>query len=164
MDHKHREAIELCGRELKERKWTMAMAESATAGRVASEFSMVRDAGSFLRGGVVCYDASLKESLLRVDPATINLYTPESMETTQEITHGLVPLIPADIHIGITGLTAPGGSESKEKPVGTMFLYGILHGRLLFEERCLFPGTPEDIILLTCGRIAATLYTSLRNL
>jgi nicotinamide mononucleotide (NMN) deamidase PncC len=53
------------------------------------------------------------------------------MEVTEAIARGLTTLIPADIHIGITGLPCPGGSETAEKPIGTMSstdYYAALNG------------------------------------
>ncbi|WP_300601235.1 CinA family protein [Niabella sp.] len=138
-----------CGKQLKERKLTIAFAESATAGRLTAEFALLPGAGDFLKGGFVCYDASLKERVLNVAAALVERYTPESEAVTEAITRGLVPLIPADIHVGITGLPAPGGSETPEKPVGTMFIYGMKAGVQLFSDRVVFAGSPEAIILQT---------------
>lgn len=143
-----------CGKRLREQKLTIAFAESATAGRLTAEFALLPDAGNFLKGGFVCYDASLKEKVLKVSPQLVATYTPESEEVTEAITRGLIPLIPADLHVGITGLTAPGGSETPEKPVGTMFVYGIKTGTRIFSERIEFTGSPEAIILQTISYTA----------
>ncbi|ANH81893.1 damage-inducible protein CinA [Niabella ginsenosidivorans] len=136
-----------CGKLLLEKKLTIAFAESATAGRLAAEFSLLPDAGAFLKGSFVCYDATLKEKVLKVPDRLVKKYTPESAEVTAAITRGLIPLIPADIHVGVTGLTAPGGSETPEKPVGTMFVCGIKNGSVLFSGRSVFSGSPEKIML-----------------
>jgi nicotinamide-nucleotide amidase len=148
---------------LNSKKLTIAFAESATAGRLCAEFSLVEEAGGFLRGGIVCYDACLKEDLLKVDSMLIEQYTPESMEVTKAITEGLSSLIAADIHIGITGLTGPGGSETAEKPVGTMFIYAIRQQTLIFSERLNFSGTRETIVASTVEACAHLLFESLTN-
>lgn len=137
---------------------TLAFAESATAGRAMFEFSTVPDAGQFLKGGLVCYDACLKEDILGVSQELIEKYSPESPEVTEAIATGLSRLIPADIHIGITGLTTPGGSETKEKPVGTMFVHAIKDGKeTIFSEQLFFDGPPEDIIIKTVRHIGISL-------
>ncbi|MEJ2880492.1 CinA family protein [Pedobacter sp. GR22-6] len=128
---------------------TIAFAESATAGRVAAEFSLACNAGKFLSGGIVCYDAKLKTALLDVPPAMIGKYTPESMQVTEAISRGLSKVIPADIHVGITGLPCPGGSESAEKPVGTMFLFAVKDGVQILAERRVFQGDHQHIVLET---------------
>jgi len=145
-----------------ESRLTLVFAESATAGRLSAEFSLIEDAGDFLKGGIACYDARIKESLLKVEHALVEKFTPESMEVTKAITEGLRGLIPADIHIGITGLTCPGGSETKEKPVGTMFVYALKNGVHLFSERMNFSGDREEIVSRTLERTAVLLEQNLK--
>lgn len=151
------ETVKKVGQFLTESHLTIAFAESATAGQIMAEFSMNGNAGDFLKGGIVCYDAIVKEKLLNVDHALIQRYTPESMEVTRAIAEGLMQLIPADIHVGITGLTAPGGSESEDKPIGTMFFYAILHDNKLFSHREIFDGGRDEIMKATVTRCAELL-------
>lgn len=153
--------LEICGRLLIAQGLTLAFAESATAGRIASDFSLLNDAGKFLKSGIICYDAMLKETLLNVPEEMIKTFTPESMEVTQAIAKGLFELIPADIHIGVTGLTCPGGSESPEKPVGTIFIDCQLHSKPLFSDRTVFEGCPEEIVDQAVQRTAELLITYL---
>ncbi len=155
--------IERIARILIDKKLTIAFVESATAGRLTSEFSKPTDAGSYLKGAIVCYDACLKEDLLKVDQKLIEIFTPESPQVTEAITIGLSKLIRADIHIGVTGLPAPGGSETSEKPVGTMFIHALLHGKELFRERRVYIGQPEQIILSTVGHVATLLIEHLED-
>ncbi|TKC10522.1 CinA family protein [Pedobacter polaris] len=149
--------IQHCADELISQGLTIAFAESATAGRICADFSLADDAGKFLKGGLACYDANLKEDLLKVDPQLIETYTPESPQVTMAITKGLAQLIKADIHIGCTGLTCPGGSETIEKPVGTMFFYGILNGQTIFSEKTVFPGSPNEVVVQSVDRITQLL-------
>lgn len=155
--------LKRCCELLLQKKLTIAFAESATAGRVSSEFSLMEDAGKFLKGGFVCYDACLKEETLAVSPELIKKFTPESAEVTAAIAKGLEKLIAADIHVGITGLTAPGGSETEQKPVGTMFIHINLAGKTLVTERVLFNGLPEEIILQTTNHTAKLLSDHLQG-
>ncbi len=143
-------------------KLTIAFAESATAGRLAAEYSLMKDAGKFLKGGFICYDACLKEDVLEVPHDLVEKYTPESEEVTRSIAFGLQKLIAADIHIGVTGLPASGGSETPEKPVGTMFLYGIHNAVEIFNERIVLDGNHEEIILKTVLQVAKLLINYLK--
>ena len=153
--------IERAAKLLISKELSIAFAESATAGRASAEFSLACDAGKFLKGGLVCYDALLKSELLKVPEELIEKYTPESMEVTRAIAKGLMKLIQADIHIGITGLPCPGGSESPEKPVGTMFIYAFYQNRQLFAERAVFSGTHKEIVNQTVRHIALMLLKHL---
>lgn len=153
-----------CCELMAEKKLSIAFVESATGGRVTSEFSLVPGAGDFLKGGLVTYDAKLKESLLRVPKKLIEEETPESMKVTEAIARSLAEYIPADIHVGITGLTAPGGSETPEKPVGTMFIVGVQKNKKLFSSRTVFYGSPEDIVEQTVFQVAKLLNGYLNQL
>jgi nicotinamide-nucleotide amidase len=158
------ETLKQAGKMLIGKKLSLAFAESATAGRLTADFSLIDHAGDFLKGGIACYDASLKEALLHVDHALIEKFTPESMEVTKAIAEGLKVLIPADIHIGITGLTCPGGSETAEKPVGTMFVYAHSGGKHIFSERMNFYGNRKEIVAGTVERTAQLLQNYLKTI
>lgn len=45
-----------------------------------------------------------------------------------------------DIQVAVTGLTMPGGSETQEKPVGTMFIHALIKGKPV-AVREVFKGT-----------------------
>ncbi|WP_316837222.1 nicotinamide-nucleotide amidohydrolase family protein [Pedobacter nutrimenti] len=159
----NREILFTCTDLLIKNELTIAFVESATAGRVSAEFSLIPNAGSFLKGGIICYDAKLKETLLNVSKELLDNFTPESMEVTKAITNGLEVLVSSDLYVGITGLTTPGGSESEQKPVGTMFIHCRFRSESLFSERVVFQGSPEEIILQTIQHIAFLLCSHLSD-
>jgi nicotinamide-nucleotide amidase len=148
--------VEECTRLLVANEMTIAFAESATVGRMAAEFGLTDDAGKILKGGIVCYDAGVKEDLLKVDEKLVEEFTPESAEVTEAAAKGLQSLIPADIHVAVTGLTCPGGSETPEKPVGTIFIH-CLGKDFEFADRTEFTGSKEVIIMKCIENFAALL-------
>ena len=154
--------VQDCGKELINRKLTIAFAESATAGRLSSEFSLVNDSGKFLIGGLVCYDACVKKEILGVPQELINKYTPESPEVTEELAKRLSNFIKSDIQVAVTGLTTPGGSESHEKPVGTMFIHIIINGKPLIKSE-IFKGSPESIVLQTVEAVGKAILSYLNT-
>jgi len=143
------ESITICSRRLAEKGLKIAFAESATAGWLASEFSLTPTSGGVLLGGIVCYDACTKEALFDIPQEIIDEYTPESAEVTRLLAERLTKFFECDIAVGITGLTKPGGSETEEKPVGTMFIHITLPGHRYCAHREVFKGSPEDIISQT---------------
>ncbi|MCE7063777.1 CinA family protein [Dyadobacter sp. CY326] len=151
-----------CSKALADRKMTVAFAESATSGRLAAEFSLCPDSGQVLKGGLVCYDANLKIDILGVSKAIIDEFTPESAEVTKELASKLQTFIPANVHVGITGLTTPGGSESPEKPVGTIFIHALINGESV-AVRETFQGEPEGIVLQSIDRIAKLILNEVIN-
>lgn len=151
-----KKTIETCASLLSEKGLTIAFAESATAGKLTYEFSLTEYSGQILKGGLICYDARLKENILGIPKKMIEEYTPESAEITREMAVRLKKVIPADVVVSVTGLTTPGGSEMPGKPVGTMF-YCILIDKEVHERRKIFTGTPEEIINYTIEQITKTI-------
>ena len=152
--------ISECSALMAEKGLTVAFAESATAGWLCSEFALTEHSGKVLKGGIVCYNADLKVSLIGVPRALFEQYTPESMEVTRDLAERLGDKIPSDIQVGVTGLTTPGGSETEEKPVGTMFVYALIKGKPA-SFRKVFDGSCEDIIHKTVDATAELLMQAI---
>jgi len=132
-----------------EKKLTVAFAESVTCGLACDGLNSTPGTSEVLMGGIVCYNEKVKINLLKVKPSLIKKITAESQEVTDALAKNLPQLIDADIHVAITGLNADGGSETPEKPVGTVF-FSMLYKRKLFRRRKVFKGTPLEIKKSAC--------------
>ncbi|MCC9138579.1 CinA family protein [Pontibacter silvestris] len=130
--------------QLKDNGLTVAFAESCTAGMLASEFVKATGSSDVLKGSMVVYQPEVKQKLLNVKKETLELYTAESQQVTNEMVMGLKKLLDADVCIAITGLTGEGGSETPEKPVGTTFVSFLYDGKAE-EFREVFKGDTESI-------------------
>lgn len=139
------EIITQCSKAIAEKGWKIAFAESASAGRLSAEFAMTPYSGDILRGGIVCYEVFVKEHVLHIPKEIIEEFTPESFEVTREIAERAAVIFDAPITVALTGLVSPGGSETMEKPVGTIFLHIITPLGIII-HREVFKGTPESII------------------
>ncbi|WP_129715885.1 CinA family protein [Pedobacter sp. SYP-B3415] len=148
--------VNTCSEVLAAHGLTIAFAESASAGKLAYAFSQTEQSGSVLKGGLVCYDACVKEEMLDIPKALIDKHTPESAEVTREMATGLKKVMDAEVIVSITGLPTPGGSEGPDKPVGTMF-YCILTGERTYDYREVFEGSPGEIIDQTIAHIARSI-------
>ena len=135
---------------LQEKSLRIAFAESITCGLLSEKLANYKGTSDVLAGSVICYDACVKKDLLGVSEQMISRYTCESMEVTAALAKNLRRLISADIHAAITGLAAPGGSETPKKPVGTVFFCFLYKGKLHKLQKRYY-GTPRNI------RIKATL-------
>jgi len=152
-----------CSKLLAQKGLTIAFAESATAGWLCSEFALAEESGKVLVGGIVCYDADLKKSLLGVPDELIDRFTPESQEVTDEMARRLSALIPSDVQVAVTGLTTSGGSETASKPVGTMFISAVIQGQLI-SLREVFQGGCEEIIHQAIRSAARLIIKQLSNI
>lgn len=117
--------------ELVKRGWTLATVESMTAGFLSSIWSLQVDAGHLLKGGIVCFEESVKTKLLHVPQHIIDTYTAESMEVTKALIPGLKKLIPADVLISLTGVAYEGTKKHPTAEVGDVFIAVDIHGILV---------------------------------
>ncbi len=132
-----------CAKLLADKGLTLVFIESATAGYLAHRFSVSPYSGDVLMGGLVCYDAAIKKKVLKVSSQLIDKCTPESLEVTRELVIKSQSMFEADLYVACTGLLKPGGSETKEKPVGTFF-YCIGYKGELYDFRSVCHGAPEQ--------------------
>ncbi|GAB3820511.1 CinA family protein [Pontibacter rugosus] len=130
--------------ELKDNGLTVAFAESCTAGMLASEFVRAKGSSDVLKGSLVVYQPEVKQKLLNVKKETLELYTAESQQVTNEMVMGLKKQIDADLCIATTGLLGEGGSETAEKPVGTVFISFLYDGKAE-EFREVFKGDADSL-------------------
>ncbi|WP_426485248.1 CinA family protein [Flavobacterium sp. 2] len=152
-----------CSNAIKVKKMNIAFAESVTAGRMAAEFAMTPHSGKILRGGIVCYEVFVKEQILHVPHAAIEKYTPESAEVTQILAQQASKMFNSKITVAVTGLAAPGGSETKEKPVGTIFFHIITPSDQI-KHREIFKGSPEEIVLQAVDKVSELILINLQSL
>lgn len=105
---------------LKERKQTLAVAESMTGGLIQSLLTDVPGASQVLRGGVVAYNADLKRDLLHVSGATIERDGVVSESVAREMATGARRNCGSDWAISTTGEAGPDSATGK--PKGTVWL------------------------------------------
>lgn len=147
--------IEHCSAAIASKGWNISFIESATAGRMCSEFALTQNSGDILRGGISCYEFFVKEQILKIPNKLIKDFTAESAEVTATLAKNGARLFNTKITVAVTGLTTSGGSETKGKPVGTMFL-SIITPIGTIEDKSFYEGNPEEIILQVIDK-AATL-------
>ncbi len=111
---------EQVGSLLRKHGLTMATAESCTGGGIAARMTSVPGSSDYFRGGIVAYQADVKEGLLGVKPETIGHCGVVSRETAVEMARGARRVLGADCALSSTGISGPGGAEPG-KPVGTIW-------------------------------------------
>jgi nicotinamide-nucleotide amidase len=144
---------------LKEKKLTLAFAESITCGLAAHKLSTCKGTSEVFRGSIVCYNEEVKKDLMGIPQKTIDKCTCESAEVTRLLVKNLKKLITADIHASVTGLASDGGSETKHKPVGTVF-FCVCYKNKYFAREKLFRGSPTQIKEKACF----ALYKMIRDI
>lgn len=109
------------GRLLKERKATVAAAESCTGGRISELMTAVAGCSEYYNGSVTSYANSVKTGTLGVNPETIAKHGAVSEECVREMAEGVLRKLGTDFSVATSGIAGPGGG-SAEKPVGMAWL------------------------------------------
>ena len=128
--------------ELKERKLTVACAESCTGGLVAKRITDVSGASQVFSYGICTYSNEAKMKLLGVKEDTLRDYGAVSAETAMEMAEGIRRLSGADIGISTTGVAGPESQEGK--PVGLVYIGISCCGKNEAKELNLGKGRVDD--------------------
>lgn len=147
---------------LKSNNLTIAFAESMTCGLAAHKLGNTNGTSKVLSGSIVCYDESVKIELLKVPEKLIRKCSCESQEVTNALVKNLKSLITADVYGSVTGLAASGASESKDKPVGTVF-FAMSYGNKIYEHKKRFRGSRLEIKEKACAEMFRFIMRELKN-
>ena len=100
---------------------TLSVAESCTGGLLSSLMTDVSGSSAYIKANFVTYANEAKEQYLNVKSDTLAKYGAVSVQTAEEMVHGLLKNTGSDYAIATTGIAGPtGGSE--EKPVGLVYI------------------------------------------
>jgi nicotinamide-nucleotide amidase len=109
------------GNTLRDRKLTIAAAESCTGGYLSHMITSVPGSSDYFLGSLVPYSYQIKTSLLEVSAETLKEHGAVSEETIREMAASVRQKFNADIGVATSGIAGPGGGTS-EKPVGTVWI------------------------------------------
>ncbi len=109
------------GRQLLQKNWKMAAAESCTGGLVAQRITSVSGSSGYFDRGFVTYSNEAKKTLLGVPGELLEVHGAVSGPVALAMAQGVREKAGVDIGVGITGIAGPTGG-SAEKPVGTVFM------------------------------------------
>jgi len=114
---------ETVGNLLKQKKWTISLAESCTGGGICKALTQIPGSSEYVIGGIVAYDNSIKTKILGVSDQTLQNFGAVSSETALEMAKCVRNLMKTDVGLSVTGIAGPSGG-TEEKPVGTIW-FGV---------------------------------------
>ena len=135
------EAVAEC---LLARGQTMVTAESCTGGWVAKTLTDIAGSSAWFECGVVAYSYEAKESLLGVQPQTLERTGAVSQETVVEMVSGALARYGASVAVAVTGIAGPSGG-TPGKPVGTVWIGWKRRGGYAHAELFHFDGDRESV-------------------
>jgi nicotinamide-nucleotide amidase len=111
---------------LRDRRQTLAVAESCTGGLVAKSLTDVAGSSDVFLGGVVAYSNASKTALLGVPAALVAEHGAVSEPVAAAMALGARERLGADVAVATTGVAGPGGGTA-QKPVG-LVCFGCADG------------------------------------
>ena len=134
---------EVVFRLLSERRWTLSIAESCTAGLVSARLTSVPGSSRVFLAGAVCYNDRAKTRILSVSEEILRKHGAVSRATALAMARGAAALTGSRIAVAVTGIAGPGGATPR-KPVGTVHwaVVGPAGSRTL---RRLLPGDRDRV-------------------
>ncbi len=106
---------------LRERRLTVAVAESCTGGLIGDRLTDIPGSSEYFLGGVIAYSNDLKIRQLNVPSELIQSYGAVSKETAIAMAEGVRTMVGAYAGISVTGIAGPSGG-TPEKPVGLVWI------------------------------------------
>ena len=100
---------------------TVSTAESCTGGNIAHVFTSLPGSSAFFKGSVVAYANEVKENVLQVNSADIEIFGAVSQQVVEQMAVGVRKLLKTDVAIATSGIAGPTGG-SDEKPIGTTWI------------------------------------------
>ena len=123
------------GEWLRDKGWTLAVAESCTGGLIGHRLTQVSGSSDYFLEGAVTYSNEAKCRRLGVEPSLIRDNGAVSREIALAMAKGVRKSSGANIGLSVTGVAGPGASDNK--PAGTVFI-AISDGRESYCEQFRF--------------------------
>src|SRR5215475_2956422 len=133
---------------LKQRKETLATAESCTGGLIANQITNVPGASEIFLVGYVTYANSVKSDVLNVDSKLIDKHGAVSEAVARAMADGARTRAASTYALATSGVAGPTGG-SDEKPVGTVYIALASKNSRTPTKKFLFPTDRETFKQLT---------------
>ena len=148
-------------RQLAERKFTMATAESCTGGFLAHRLTNVPGASEVFLAGYVTYSNEAKVAVLGVPSSAIAEYGAVSETVARAMAEGAREKSGTTFALATTGIAGPGGG-SLQKPVGTAYV-ALAGGGETVVRHLFFPTDRETFKQLATQMVLNLLRERLAN-
>ncbi|WP_266182771.1 CinA family protein [Dyella humicola] len=129
---------------VQQQRLMLVTAESCTGGWIAKALTDLPGSSAWFDTGVVTYSYGAKETLLGVNPRTLELTGAVSEETVLEMVSGALARFGAGMAVAVTGIAGPSGG-TVEKPVGMVWIGWKRRGGYAYAKLFRFDGDREAV-------------------
>lgn len=133
----------LIGDLLRNKGWTLAIAESCTGGLICDRITDVSGSSDYFMGGMVNYSNVSKAKHLGVPLDYIKRYGAVSPQVAKKMAQGVRKTFNTTFGLSTTGVAGPTGG-TKRSPVGRVFI-GLAAGRKVWVEKLDLKGSRKEI-------------------
>lgn len=128
---------------LRDKGWTISIAESCTGGLVCDRITDVPGSSGYFEGGMVTYSNASKAKYLGVPLKDINRYGAVSSQVARKMAQGVQRAFGTTLGLSTTGVAGPAGG-TKRSPLGRVFI-GFAHGRRIWIRKEDLKGNRREI-------------------
>jgi len=133
----------LIGDLLRERGWTLSIAESCTGGLVCDRITDVPGSSDYFEGGMVNYSNESKAKHLRISLNYVKKYGAVSPQVARKMAQGVRETFRTTFGLSTTGVAGPAGG-TKRSPIGRVFI-GFTDGRSTWVKKLNLKGNRREI-------------------
>ena len=135
------------GESLRQRRESLALAESCTGGLIGAAMTTVAGSSDYLWGSAVVYCAAAKQRMLGIEDSILDEHGTVSLETSAALAAAVKRISGATYGLAVTGWAGPGGGTEAD-PVGTIYL-ALASPDDLQTRRCCFDGDRDVVRVRT---------------
>jgi PncC family amidohydrolase len=140
---------------------SIAVAESCTAGLIASKLTTLPGSSSYFNGGVVAYQNEIKTKILGVSQSIIDEKTEVSVEVVNQMAKSVLEKFDVNFAIATTGYAGPAGGTNKN-PIGTVFI-AIASVLGVVVNRFVFLGDRQSVVNQASESALSLLYNEIKK-
>ena len=133
----------LIGDLLREKGWTLSIAESCTGGLICDRITNVPGSSDYFEGGMVNYSNESKARHLVIPLDYIKRYGAVSPQVARKMAQGVRKAFGTTFGLSTTGVAGPTGG-TKRSPVGRVFI-GFTDGRRTWVRKEDLKGSRREI-------------------
>ncbi len=131
------------GNLLREKGWTLSIAESCTGGLICDRITDVSGSSDYFMGGMVTYSNESKAEHLGIPLNYIKRYGAVSPQVARKMAQGVRKAFDTTFGLSTTGVAGPTGG-TKRSPIGRVFI-GISDGRRTWVKKLDLKGSRREI-------------------
>ena len=123
---------------------SVVVAESCTAGLIASKLTTLPGSSSYFNGGVIAYHNKIKTKILGVSQSIIDEKTEVSSEVVEQMALNVQDKFNSDFSLATSGYAGPSGG-TKKNPVGTVFIAIATESKLI-SSKFYLSGSRQSVV------------------